>query len=75
MVEEGRIRDEALGSGTITKRELLSLLRLSGVRDVGQVELAFLEPQGRLSVFSYQQEAAKERQSTFPPQEVSRRSR
>ena len=75
VVEEGRIRDEALGSGTITKRELLSLLRLSGVRDVGQVELAFLEPQGRLSVFKYQQEAAKERQSTFPPQEVSRRSR
>ena len=75
VVEEGRIRDEALGSGTITKRELLSLLRLSGVRDVGQVELAFLEPQGRLSVFRYQQEVAKERQSTFPPQEVSRRSR
>ena len=75
VVEDGRIRDEALGSGTITKRELLSLLRLSGVRDVGQVELAFLEPQGRLSVFRYQQEAAKERQSTLPPQEVSRRSR
>lgn len=74
VVENGRIREEALGSGTITKRELLSLLRLSGVRDVGQVELGFLEPQGRLSVFKYEHEAAMERQSTLPPLEISRRS-
>lgn len=72
VVENGAIRAEALGSGTFTERELLTLLRLSGVRDVGEVECAYLEPQGRLSVFRAEHPQA--RRSTLPDREVALRS-
>lgn len=51
VVEDGRICHDALGSGTLTERELYALLRTSGVRNTGEVEVAFFEPNGRLSVF------------------------
>lgn len=51
VVKNGRIRDEMLGAGRLTRAELLSLLRCNGVRDTGEVEAAYLEPSGKLSVF------------------------
>ena len=51
VVHDGRIVPEALGSGTLTERELLALLRVEGIRDTGEVECAFFEMNGRLSVF------------------------
>ena len=72
VVERGAIRDDVLGSGTITKRELLTLLRLSGVRVLGEVELGYLEPQGRLSVFKY--EKPTQRQTTLPPEDIALRN-
>ena len=72
VVERGAIREEVLGSGTITRRELLTLLRLSGVRDLGEVELGYLEPQGRLSVFKYDRPTPRE--TTLPPKDIALRN-
>ena len=51
VVDHGTVIESALGSGTLTKRELFALLRLDGIRHTGEVERAWFEPLGRLSVF------------------------
>ena len=65
VVENGTIREEVLGAGALTRRELMSLLRQQGVRDTGEVECAWFETSGRLSVFRHQK-AGKGGVSTFP---------
>lgn len=67
VVEDGRVCDEALGSGTVTERELMALLRLEGVRDTGEVECAFFETSGRLSLFRRSAAKVKKVKSTIPP--------
>lgn len=66
VVSEGKICPERLGSGTLTERELLALLRLNGVRDTGELEMAFFEPNGRLSVFRYEETDRRQIQKTVP---------
>lgn len=51
VVKEGEVVEQALSTGTLTKRELMALLRLNGVRNTGEVECAYFETSGRLSVF------------------------
>ena len=65
VLQDGRIRQKALGSGTLTEDELLSLLRLAGVRSTGEVEYAFFETSGKLSVFRYDGEP-RSGKSTLP---------
>ncbi|MEX0956799.1 MAG: YetF domain-containing protein [Rhizobiaceae bacterium] len=65
-MEDGRVRDEALGSGSVTRRELFTLLRQAGVRDTGEVERAWLEPSGDLSLFRYSARKAKKGETTLP---------
>ncbi|MEO9338106.1 YetF domain-containing protein [Mesorhizobium sp. SB112] len=66
VVDDGRIVDKALGSGTLTERELFALLRVEGVRDTGEVEHAYFEPNGRLSVFRYPVTKQKKERVTLP---------
>ncbi len=66
VVKEGAIQDHKLGSGTLTERELLALLRIEGVRDTGEVQCALFEPNGRLSVFRYPERDQKAVRSTLP---------
>ncbi|HEY5820287.1 MAG TPA: YetF domain-containing protein [Mesorhizobium sp.] len=66
MIAEGRIRKNTLGSGSLTEREVLALLRVDGIRDVGEVERAYFETNGRLSVFRYAAEKSKRVRSTYP---------
>jgi uncharacterized membrane protein YcaP (DUF421 family) len=66
VVREGKIREDVLGSGTLTERELLALLRLNGVRNIGEVECAFFEPNGRLSVFRYPARRRRKGRATIP---------
>lgn len=66
VVHDGCIREEQLGSGTLTERELLSLLRNQGVRDTGEVECAFFEPNGRLSVFRLPEQERRRVKRTIP---------
>lgn len=51
VVDHGRIIDDALLAGALTRRELMSLLRLQGIRNTGEIEHAWFEPSGHLSVF------------------------
>lgn len=51
LVSNGEIQTQLLGSGSLTERELMTMLRLEGIRDLGQVEEAWFETNGRLSVF------------------------
>ena len=44
----------------------MSLLRQQGVQDVGEVDKAFLEPSGQLSVFQASQDEQKQTESTVP---------
>lgn len=67
VIEEGRIVDKALGSGTITERELIALLRGCGIRDTGEVEQAYLETNGKLSVFKFASSDALSVKATIPP--------
>jgi uncharacterized membrane protein YcaP (DUF421 family) len=66
MVENGRIVEASLGSGTLSERELMGMLRVAGVRDVGEVEHAFLETSGKLSVFWYEDGRGRTVRSTLP---------
>lgn len=75
VVIDGRICEERLGSGALTERELLALLRLDGVRDTGEVERAFFEPNGRLSVFRRPENERTEVRKTIPEDADDRYSR
>jgi uncharacterized membrane protein YcaP (DUF421 family) len=66
MVQDGRILERSLGSGTLSERELMAMLRVAGVRDVGEVEHAFLETSGKLSVFWYDDGKSLPTKSTLP---------
>ena len=72
VVENGRIKEEAVGAGTISRHELMMELRLRGVRDVGEVELAFFEPSGQMSVLLGRREQQPAVESTLPPQTETR---
>ena len=69
VVHEGKVCKEALGSGTLTERELMALLRLAQVRDTGEVECAFFETNGRLSVFRYPDAKRGKGKTTMPTPE------
>lgn len=66
VVDGGNVVEEALGSGSLSLRELMALLRVEGVRDVGEVEAAYFENNGRLSVFRYPAEKTRRSRSTEP---------
>lgn len=66
VVRDGSIIQHKLGSGTLTERELLALLRCRDVRDTGEVEAAYFEPNGRLSVFRFPTERCRKVRSTLP---------
>lgn len=51
VVENGVICEDRLGAGALTKRELISLLRQAGIRHTSEVECAWFEPSGHLSIF------------------------
>lgn len=66
VVESGRVLESSLGHGTLTYGELMAMLRTAGVRNVGEVESAWFETTGRLSVFRFSPGAERQGESTFP---------
>jgi uncharacterized membrane protein YcaP (DUF421 family) len=53
VMREGRILVSGAASRKLASSELLELLRLNGVRNLGEVERAFIEPSGELSIFHF----------------------
>lgn len=53
LVERGELMEENFTEDTIVKNEVLMLLRESGIRYLSEVEHAYYEQSGQLSVFKY----------------------
>jgi uncharacterized membrane protein YcaP (DUF421 family) len=51
VVRDGVVVEDAIHGGLLTRGELMAQLRLQGVVDTGEVETAYLETNGRVSVF------------------------
>lgn len=52
VLRDGVIVTSRTGEGPIGSRELMELLRLKGVENLGSVRRAFMEPSGQISVFA-----------------------
>lgn len=70
LVRDGQIVSEWLERERMSVGELMSALRVNGVRDVGEVERAYLEPTGHVSVLLYPAEEVKRVRSTLPPRRI-----
>lgn len=70
VVENGRVREAALGSGGLSERELMALLRVEGIRDVGEIERAYFESNGRISVFRYPAKARTSKVRSTLPEDI-----
>jgi uncharacterized membrane protein YcaP (DUF421 family) len=66
VVENGKVVEDSLGSGGLSERELMALLRIEGIRDLGEIERAYFENNGRISVFRQAQGKGKRTKSTYP---------
>ena len=66
LVNDGVIDIKALEDEEISRAELLMELREKGIRSVGEVERAYIEPSGHMSVFKFEVGKEKEGESTFP---------
>jgi uncharacterized membrane protein YcaP (DUF421 family) len=52
LIQSGTVLDDAARREGVSREELLMRLRQAGVTNVGQVQYAFLETSGQLSVFT-----------------------
>jgi uncharacterized membrane protein YcaP (DUF421 family) len=50
LVRDGRLDMKSLGAESINRDEVFAALRVQGVRQLGEVERAYIEPSGRVSV-------------------------
>ena len=66
LVKDGVIDIKALKDEEISHSELLMELREKGVRSIGEVERAYIEPSGRVSVFKFEAGKEKDGESTLP---------
>jgi uncharacterized membrane protein YcaP (DUF421 family) len=66
LVKNGQVLDKALNESGLTKQELLMQLRTENIRDIGEVEYAYLEPMGKLSVFKLEGGKEKKVETTLP---------
>lgn len=51
LMRDGRILQDALGNRHLGVSEIMASLRLKGIRNLGEVQFAYLEPAGDISVF------------------------
>jgi uncharacterized membrane protein YcaP (DUF421 family) len=65
LVADGQIQYEALETEDLSEAELFMALRQNGVEQLGEVRLAYLEPNGHVSVFKA--ERAPTGRSVLPP--------
>jgi len=69
LIKAGQLIPEALNHENITKDELLSRLREEGISNLGQVEYAFMELSGGISVFQYDKGNEVEGDSIIPDEQ------
>jgi hypothetical protein len=69
IVETGRILPEGLEVHDTGALEVMAMLRLHGIRDLGEVECAFIEPGGAMSMF--RADPPRAGLSLIPPPDIS----
>lgn len=69
IVKDGEFIKENLKKENLTKAEIYSSLRLKGIRNLGEVEYAYLEISGDFSVFKFEKGKEKEGYVLVPFQE------
>ncbi len=70
LVKNGQIIQHALETENFTEAELESELRKNGVRNIGEVEYAYLELDGSISVFPFEEGKVKNGKEIMPLPEV-----
>lgn len=66
LIHNGKINSNSIKKADVTEENLRMRLRLQKIRDIGEVEYAFLEPTGKLSVFKLPKIRVKKHQTTLP---------
>ncbi len=54
IIKYGEFIENNLGKENLTRAEIYSSLRLEGIRNMGEVEYAYLEISGQISVFTFE---------------------
>lgn len=60
IIQDGEFIEENLQKENLTKAEIYSSLRLQGIRNMGEVEYAYLEISGKISVFTFEKGKEKD---------------
>lgn len=68
LIHDGKLFEDVMTNAKITHTELMSSLRESGYFSIGEVELAILENNGRISVRGRAEQAAKMVKAERPPE-------
>jgi uncharacterized membrane protein YcaP (DUF421 family) len=50
IVKQGKLQKKEMDQQNLTKEELYSMLRLRGIKNIADVDLAYLEPSGSISI-------------------------
>lgn len=66
VITEGAVCEDELGRAGLSRCDLMMLLRGASASDTGEVEHAYFESSGRLSIFSYSKDKQKSIESTHP---------
>lgn len=70
IIQDGRIVKNALHKATLAQEELFELLRIKGIRQLGEVERAYVEQNGQLSIFCFQEKRSG--LPIVPPWDISK---
>ncbi len=66
LIRHGRLQRHHMKQELITEEELTSQLRKQGIEDVGGVKLAFIEPDGHISIIKAEPASAPDAKSPKP---------
>lgn len=66
MLKDGKVIEAALSEARLRTDEFYAMLRDQGIRNTGEVEFAFLERTGLLSVYKFNEEDEVDGKPTFP---------
>lgn len=70
LVNDGRLEANAQGEDTLSREELFSILRTEDVQQLGEVKRAYLEQNGKVSVFHHEGDGIRPGLPIVPPWEL-----
>lgn len=70
IVQNGRMKPDGMEGAKLSRESLFELLRMHGIRHLGEVECAFMEQSGQLSVFEAESGAQRDGLRVMPPWDI-----